>query len=389
MTFNPANVLLQDAKTGKIPSEQGELVLKDFLTQSAVTQLAKPEVMTKPVKEFTYLAEGPGAYWVGEAEKIQTSKATWLTARMEAKKLGVILPVSKEFLNYTVKDFFAQMGPAIAEVFYVKFDQAALFGTNSPYASGVSVWENIIASNNYVQQGSADNLYLDLNDLLALVEEGDNDPNGFTTTKRFRKDLRGAVDEKNLPIFNDARSGETAQALGLPIGYASIKSWDAAKAALITGDWDYARYGVLQGIEYAVSEDATITTITDGQGNPINLFERDMFALRATMHIGFMTLKEDAFGALLPLGDDIRHKITIAEVAGGTATVATIPTGKAFEGQTVTVDISEIEDPKEVKSVKVKYGASSSDDATEITADEKYVFVMPDDDVSVEVTVGE
>jgi len=114
-----------------------------------------------------------------------------------------------------------------------------------------------------------------------------------------------------------------------------------------------------------------------------------MFALRATMHIGFMTLKEDAFGALLPLGDDIRHKITIAEVAGGTATVATIPTGKAFEGQTVTVDISEIEDPKEVKSVKVKYGTSSSDDATEITADEKYVFVMPDDDVSVEVTVGE
>lgn len=388
MTFNPANVLLQDAKTGKIPSEQGELVLKDFLTQSAVTQLAKPEVMTKPVKEFTYLAEGPGAYWVGEAEKIQTSKATWLTARMEAKKLGVILPVSKEFLNYTVKDFFAQMGPAIAEAFYTKFDQAALFGTNSPYASGVSVWENVVASNNYVQQGSADNLYLDLNDLLALVEEGDNDPNGFTTTKRFRKDLRGAVDEKNLPIFNDARSGETAQALGLPIGYASIKSWDAAKAALITGDWDYARYGVLQGIEYAVSEDATITTITDGQGNPINLFERDMFALRATMHIGFMTLKEDAFGALLPLGDDIRHKITIAEVAGGTATVATIPTGKAFEGQTVTVDISEIEDPKEVKSVKVKYGASSSDDATEITADEKYVFVMPDGDVLVEVTVG-
>ena len=389
MTFNPANVLLQDAKTGKIPSEQGELVLKEFLTQSAVTQLAKPEVMTKPVKEFTYLAEGPGAYWVGEAEKIQTSKATWLTARMEAKKLGVILPVSKEFLNYTVKDFFAQMGPAIAEAFYTKFDQAALFGTNSPYASGVSVWENVVASNNYVQQGSADNLYLDLNDLLALVEEGDNDPNGFTTTKRFRKDLRGAVDDKNLPIFNDARSGETAQALGLPIGYASIKSWDAAKAALITGDWDYARYGVLQGIEYAVSEDATITTITDGQGNPINLFERDMFALRATMHIGFMTLKEDAFGALLPLGDDIRHKITIAEVAGGTATVATIPTGKAFEGQTVTVDISEIEDPKEVKSVKVKYGTSSSDDATEITADEKYVFVMPDDDVSVEVTVGE
>src|SRR5690554_5952078 len=300
MTFNPDNVLLQDAKTGEIPTETAELVLKEFLTSSVVAQLVKYEAMTKPVKEFTYLAEGPGAYWVDEGERIQTSKATWLTARMEAKKLGVIIPVSKEFLRYTVTDFFTQMRPAIAEAFYIKFDQAALFGNDSPYAAGVSVWENIEASGNEIELGTRDNLYLDLNDLLALVEDGDNDPNGFTTTRRFRKDLRGAVDSNNLPIFNDARGGVTAQALGLPISFADGRSWDYDKAQLITGDWDYARYGVLQGIEYSISEDATLTTIVDGEGNPINLFERDMFALRATMHVAFMTLKEDAFAALTP-----------------------------------------------------------------------------------------
>lgn len=300
MTFNPDNVLLQDAKTGQIPSEQGTLVLKEFMNNSVVAQLAKPEPMTKPVKEFTYLAEGPGAYWVSETEKIQTSKAKWLPARMEAKKLAVILPVSKEFLRYTVRDFFNQMRPAIAEAFNVKFDQAALFGVDSPYTAGTSVWEKIESSGNKIEQGSTKNLYTDLNGLLALVEDGDNDPNGFTTTKRFNKDLRGVLDENGRPIFNDARQGATAQALGLPIGYADGKSWDYDKAHLITGDWDYARYGVLQGIEYAVSEDATLTTIVDETGEPINLFERDMFALRATMHIGFMTLKEDAFAALIP-----------------------------------------------------------------------------------------
>ncbi len=300
MTFDPDNVLLQDAKTGQIPSEEGTLILKDFLQNSVVAQLAKPESMTKPVKEFTYLAEGPGAYWVDEGERIQTSKATWLTAKMEAKKLGVIIPVSKEFLRYTVTDFFAQMRPAIAEAFYIKFDQAALFGNDSPYAAGVSVWENIDVSGNKIEQGARDNLYLDLNDLIALVEARDNEPNGFITTRRFRKDLRGAVDNNKLPIFNDARQGATAQALGLPIGFADGKSWDYDKAHLITGDWDYARYGVLQGIEYAISEDATLTTIVDVEGKPINLFERDMFALRATMHVAFMTLKEDAFAALTP-----------------------------------------------------------------------------------------
>lgn len=154
MVFNPDNVLLSDAKTGEIPAEEGTLILKEFMTNSAVAQLAQYEEMTKPKKEFTYLAEGPGAYWVAEGDRIQTSKATWLSATLEAKKLGVILPVSKEFLNYTVKEFFTEMRPAIAEAFYVKFDQAALFGNDSPYAAGTSVWEKITSSGNTIEQGS-------------------------------------------------------------------------------------------------------------------------------------------------------------------------------------------------------------------------------------------
>ena len=300
MVFNPDNVLLQDAVTGEIPQEQGKLILTEFAANSIITQLAKPEKMTKPKKVFTYLAEGPGAYWVSETERIQTSKAKWLTAEMEAKKLGVILLASKEFLRYTVTDFFDEMSPAIAEAFQIKFDQAALFGNDSPYATGTSVWEKIVASGNTIDLGTAANLYLDLNDLLALVEDGDNDPNGFTTTKKFRKDLRGAVDTNNIPIFNTPNQGPASLLLGLPVGFADGKSWDYDKAHLITGDWDYARYGILQDIEYAISEDATLTTIVDEEGEPINLFERDMFALRATMHIGFMTLKEDAFAALTP-----------------------------------------------------------------------------------------
>lgn len=300
MALTPANVLLQDAKTGSIPMEQGTLVLKEFMANSAVAQLAKYEEMNKPKKKFTYLAEGPGAYWVSETERIQTSKATWLQAEMEAKKLGVIIPVSKEFLNYTVADFFNEIRSAIAEAFYKKFDHAALFGTESPYAAGTSVLERITASGNSVEQGSTANLYTDLNGVLALLEDGDHDFNGLVTTKSFRKDLRGTLDNNNLPIFNDTNGGAPSQVLGQPIGYAAKASFDTKKAIALAGDWDMARYGILQNIEYAISEEATLTTIQDELGNPINLFERDMFALRATLHIGFLTLKEDAFAALTP-----------------------------------------------------------------------------------------
>src|SRR5699024_476137 len=102
------------------------------------------------------------------------------------------------------------------------------------------------------------------------------------------------------PIFNTANEGVANQLLGLPVGYVNGKSFDYDKARVITGDWQYARYGILQDIDYSISEDATLTTIADENGDPINLFERDMFALRATMHVGFMTLKDDAFAALTP-----------------------------------------------------------------------------------------
>ncbi|MFL0365374.1 phage major capsid protein [Pseudobacillus sp. 179-B 2D1 NHS] len=298
--FNPANVLLQNAVTGKVPTEQETLVLKDFMTQSAVTKLAKFENMTKPEKEFTYLASGPGAYWVGEGEKIQTSKATWLTAKMVSKKLGVIIPVSKEFLRYSVSDFFTQMRSAIAEAFAIKFDQAALFGINSPFGAGVSVFEKVQAAGNTVALNSIGNLYDELNGVMALVEDADKDVDGFTTTRRFRQKLRGTKDTNGLPIFNDATGGATQQALGLPIGYVDSKSWDYTKALLLAADWDMTRYGIPQGMEYKISEDATLTTVVGEDSQPINLFERDMFALRVTQQVGFMTLSDESFAALTP-----------------------------------------------------------------------------------------
>jgi HK97 family phage major capsid protein len=300
MAFNPENVLLQDAVTGQIPQEQATLVLKEFMQQAAITKLAKYEPMTKPEKKFTYLAEGPGAYWVDEGQPIQTSKPTWLQATLRAKKLGVIIPASKEFLNYTVRDFFDQMRPAIAEAFAITFDLAGLFGVNSPFGAGMSVFERADAAGNKVPLNSLGNLYDELNAVLALLEDADKDANGFTTTRKFKQKLRGAKDENGNPIFNDAKAGATSEALGLPIGYVDSKSWDYTKAVLLAADWNYTRYGILQNIEYKISEDATLTTIQDENGKPINLFERDMFALRATMHVAFMTLTNDAFAALTP-----------------------------------------------------------------------------------------
>lgn len=299
-TFNPANVLLMNARTGSIPTQFASEMIGEVVQNSAVMQLAQLEDMNLPKKEITYLAEGPGAYWVGEGERIQTSKATWLTAEMEAKKLGVIIPVSKEFLNYSVSDFFNMIRPKIAEAFYKKFDQAALFGTNSPYAAGHSILAAATAASNVVAYDDATSMYPQLNGLIGLVEDNEIDPDGIATVRSLKQVFRGELDSTGRPIFVKGDGTAPDDILGLPIAYVNGSSFDKTKAVAMTGDWDYARFGILQDIQYSISEEATLTTVVDEGGEPLNLFERDMFALRATMHVAFMVLKDEAFAVLTP-----------------------------------------------------------------------------------------
>lgn len=298
-TFDPKKVLLSDAKTGEIPESESEIIIEQISKESMVSKLAKYEPMEKQFKKFTYLAEGPGAYWVGEGEKIQVDSAKWLEMEMRAHKIGVILPVSKEFLNYTVADFFTQIRPHLEEAIKDKIDKTVFFGADdSPWGAGASVYEKAKAKGN-VLTATADT-YDDINNLIALIEAGDHEAQAFVTTTSKNKDLRGARDENKNSIFNDARDGVTARVLGLPVVYGNKKSFDKSKAEALTGNFDFLRYGIPKGLEYTISEDATLTTVTGEDGKPINLFERDLIALKVTMDFGFMVIKDDAFAALEP-----------------------------------------------------------------------------------------
>ena len=90
--FTPDKVMMREKPDGTIPTKYQKLILKDVMETSKIMQLAKYEEMTDKEKTFEYFAEGPGAYWVGEGQKIKTTKPKWLQVKMVAKKLAVILP---------------------------------------------------------------------------------------------------------------------------------------------------------------------------------------------------------------------------------------------------------------------------------------------------------
>lgn len=300
-TFDPDNILLQDAKNGKIPSEQGTLILKETMTNSVMMQLAKFEEMSKQEKEFNYLAEGVGAYWVGEGEVIQTSKPQWLTAKMVAKKLGVIVPVSREFLQYSVTNFFNEVRPLIAEAFYKKFDEATILGVDNPFPQ--SLQKSVTDVDHIVSSDLDSDAYFDL---LGLINDAGFDPNAFISKTQNRSALRNIVDgfkQADGTITDPARlydrSNNTLD--GFPV--VDLKSNEMKKGELFGGDFDYVRYGIPYNLNYSISEEAQLSSIVDEDNKPVNLWERELMAIRATMDVGFMVLKDDAFAKIEPAAE--------------------------------------------------------------------------------------
>ena len=267
------------------------------------------KILQSKEKEFEYFAKGPGAYWVGEGEKIQTSKPQWMKVKMVAKKLGVIVPCSREFLHYKMSDFFEKMKPRIAEAFYQKFDEAAILNLDNPFPQ--SVEESVTTASNVVAGGITYDNILALEDLL---NDEDYDVNAFISTRKNRSTLRNVHRIENGVIVESLYDRGANTIDGQPV--ADLKSLE--KGNLYAGDFDYMYYGIPFGMSYKIDESAQLSTIVNEDDTPVNLFEQELAALRVTMDVAFMIVKDEAFAKIEKLGGIIGSDILTIPSQGST-----------------------------------------------------------------------
>ena len=287
--FNPDHVMMHEHKEGELLNEFNQPILLDVLQNSKIMQLGKYEDMNgKSEKEFTYWADKPGAYWVGEGQKIRTTKPSLVSAKMRSHKLGVIVVTSREFLNYTYSQFFEAMKPQIAEQFYKKFDEAGLLNVDNPFTQSVA--QSVETSGNKVTgEINLDNV-LKLEDKLL---EHDVEANAFLSKTQNRTALRGVRDENTNESYYDRSSNSLD---GLPV--VDLKSDEIKKGDLYAGDFNKMFYGIPYNMSYKISEDGQLSTVQNEDGSPVNLFEQELIALRVTMDVAFHIADDNAFAKL-------------------------------------------------------------------------------------------
>lgn len=318
---------LKDELQGFVPVEQATDIMKDVARGSSLLRLSKVISMESDTKKIPVMVEGPGAYWVGEGERIKTSKAGWIYPELKVKKLAVIVPTTKEKLNDTTVAVFEELKEPIGEAFYQAIDAAGFFGTNSPFAS--NIMKSIEKCGNKVEldTNGTGKLDLDVSDAMATIEEAGYDVNGFAAKVGIKNSLRKLRDANGNQLFADGVNGK--EFYSLPIEFSRNGAWDKTKAEIIGADWDKSIVGIRAELEYEILKEATLQDTLWTDGKPLSLAEQDMIAIKATMRIAYLVIKDEAFCAVVPKGSLGELTVTSAEGTETGKTAITVEPEKA------------------------------------------------------------
>lgn len=104
-----------------------------------------------------------------------------------------------------------------------------------------------------------------------------------------------AVDTSGRPIFQDLPATEgsprVSRLIGRPAYFSKAVHQADSTVEAIGGDWTQAAWGVIGGISYAVSTEASVTI----NGTLSSVWEKNLVAIRLEAEYGFVVNDADAF----------------------------------------------------------------------------------------------
>ncbi len=273
-----------------LPADVAQEIMQKTQQESAIMRLARQIVLPGRGVQIPVITSDPSAAWVAETGAKAVSNPGLSTKLMQAYKLAVIVPFSDEFRRDAAALYdalVARLPLALAQ----KFDATVIGNGDAPGENfdtfGSCTAQSIYASGDNTTYGGLVAAYGDIADHNGSL-------NGFAMSPAGIGLLLGAVDTTKRPIFIDsAGEGAPARVLGAPViesrgmykaGAAGVGTAPGTPAVVgVAGDWSQAMFGTVEGVQIRVA-DQTGLTINSIQ---VNLWEHNMFAVRAEIELGF------------------------------------------------------------------------------------------------------
>lgn len=261
-----------------LPVDVSNEILQKAQDSSAVMKLARQIALPGRGAAINVITSDPTASWVGETAAKPVSNPGLETKVMRAYKLAVIVPFSNEFRR-DVAALYDALINRLPGALGQKFDNTVFGGTAAPgsdFDTFASVTKQDIETNTYAGFVAAD----------GDIATNGGIMNGIVLSPQGKGVVLGATDQDKRPLFiNSVAEGAVPMILGARTEL-SKGAYVAGTPNVLgfAGDWSQAVYGTVEGVKIDYSADATLDL---GSGNVINLFQQNMFAVRAEIEIGF------------------------------------------------------------------------------------------------------
>ena len=275
-----------------LPAELSAEIIQKTQEESAVMRLARQIALPGRGLEIPVITSDPEAAWVSETGVKPVANPGLSKKIMTAYKLAVIVPFSNEFRRDAAA-LYDQLVRRLPLALAKKFDQTVIGAVNAPGA-------NFTTFANCETQDLSTDAYAALVAADADIAENGGILNGFALSPQAKSVLLGAADDNGRPLFiNSVAEGAIPMILGAPtvLSKGVYAAGGAANAVGIAGDWSQALYGTVEGVRVDYSADATLVTGESGAEEYINLFQQNMFAVRAEIEVGFVA-DADCFNIL-------------------------------------------------------------------------------------------
>ncbi len=229
------------------------------------------------------------ANWVAESAEKPVSHATLSNKSMTPYKLAVIETFSMEFRR-DLPALYGELVRRLPGALAKKFDETVLAGT-AP-GSGFDVLSGAPA---LTVDGT--NTYADLAAVFSAVAAAGGNLSHWVASAGFEGLLlsQTATDGRPLFIPDATTQGRVGSIFGRPVysTNAALKaSTTVGDDTAIAGDFaNSAIYGTVEGVQVDISDQATVN---DG-GTQVNLWQRNMFAVRAEIEVGFIARNTNHF----------------------------------------------------------------------------------------------
>ena len=286
----------------ELPVEVSSEILQKTQQGSVVMQLARQIALPGRGAQIPVITGDPTADWVTETGSKPVSNPSLSKKIMQGHKLAVIVPFSNEFRR-DASALYNALIDRLPAALGKEFDKTVFFGP----ASSLANFDDFSAVSTQALDATSKNAYdgivaaeVDINGQGGVV-------NGYVFSPQGRGILLATKDGDGRPLFNSIVDGNIPTILGAPVQLTDAAYQAGTQASGTTaygpdvvgfaGDWSHALYGIVEGVSIDFAEQATLSIKEGSDIVPLNLWQRNMFAVRAEIEIGFVA-ETNYFNAL-------------------------------------------------------------------------------------------